>query len=169
VPLGRHPALAPFSRDHHRALRLALSIQAGAPPQQRSQLPADVEGLVAHVQRVFTTDLEPHFMAEEAVLLPAVAGRDAELDLLVAAIVAEHREMASLVGELSRDGHLAPGVEAMLDGLGRLLEAHIRTEERSLYEKIQTVLDEEDLDRLVRELEHFVRVHADRVGAVNPG
>ena len=159
MPIQRHAALAPFSRDHHLALQLARGIQVGGSHHLRDQLPGDPKGLVAHVQRVFAEEIEPHFVAEETVLLPAIAGRAADLDAVAREVVTEHDEMRSMIHQLTRNDLPPDTVNEILNQLGRLLEAHVRKEERALYEKIQAVLDEPALARMSLDIERHLRVH----------
>ncbi len=162
MALQRHAALAPFSRDHHLALQLARAIQIGGSRHLRDGLPRDRAALVAHVRRVFAEELEPHFGAEETVLLPAVAGRSEALDALARAIVAEHVQMRAALDALTDREASAAAVDALLDALGRQLEAHVRKEERELYEQIQAVLDEPALARISLRVERHL-------GARKPG
>lgn len=148
MPIRRHPALAPLSRDHHLALQLARALIAGGSQHLRAQLPDDPHALVAHVQKIFADQIEAHFAVEEESVLPAVSGRSAELDAECAEIRAEHDTMRALVTELARPNQTAAEIELRLDHLGKLLEAHVRKEERTLYEHVQATLDEGELSEL---------------------
>ncbi len=155
MPLQRHEALRSLSRDHHVALQLARALQSGASPHLRAHLPADPKALIAYVERVYTTELAPHFGAEDAVLATAVRGKDAELDRTLQEIEAEHASMTALVASLGALG--AAEIDPALDRLGRTLEAHVRREERECYTRVQEVLDDAALDRLGDALgRHFV-------------
>lgn len=148
MPIRRHPALAPLSRDHHVALQLARALITGGSQHLRAQLPEDPHALVAHVQKVFADEIEGHFVVEEESVLPAVHGRSAELDAECAEIRAEHDTMRVLVSELGRPPLNDAELELRLDQLGKVLEAHVRKEERTLYEHVQTTLDERELSEL---------------------
>ena len=143
-PLRRHPALQPLSRQHHRALLLAQLLKKDVPDYKG--LPDTVEGKIAYTRRVWETELAPHFAREEDRLIPAVRGRDEVLDALCDTIVREHRAIATAIDELAQ----APEGEAaaLLDALGRLLEAHVRREERTWFEQIQRVVPEAVLQAL---------------------
>ncbi len=143
-PLRRHPALQPLSRQHHQALLLAQLLKQDMPDYQG--LPDTVEGKLAYARRLFDTDLAAHFAAEEEELIPAVRGRDAELDALCDTIVEEHRALAAALEQL--EAAEAGERAALLDALGRLLEAHVRREERTWFERIQEVVPEDDLQNL---------------------
>ncbi|MBI2393052.1 MAG: hemerythrin domain-containing protein [Deltaproteobacteria bacterium] len=163
MPIRRHDALRPLSRDHHFALQLARGVQSTTSPTLRAQLPKEPRALADHVIRAFRDELEPHFVAEDEVLTAAILGKDAELDGVWREIEREHVEVRDLVAQLGDRSLEDARVEALLDRLGRLLEAHVRKEERSLFERIQEVLDEPTLARLGAELE---RRHPPRATAL---
>jgi iron-sulfur cluster repair protein YtfE (RIC family) len=75
-------------------------------------------------------DLVAHFRAEEEVLFPARRGLPAARDL-IAELLAEHRELERIVGQLreAKGGALAEP----LSRFAEMLEDHIRKEERSLF------------------------------------
>lgn len=77
----------------------------------------------------------------------APGGCRAELARLCEQIEAEHGRMHEMVDALRRPMDAGPQSE-LLDRFGTLLEAHVRTEERSLYEAIQASLSDEVLARL---------------------
>ena len=148
MPLRRHVALQDLSRDHHRALLLARGLRWDVPRHLRSDLPKTSVERAAHVRSVFDAELAPHFLAEESVLFPAVAGKDGGIDGLCAEATNEHDALRALVAVLG-ETNLGPIViEHTLDRFGRLLEDHVRKEERSLYPRIQEVLGEVALSSL---------------------
>jgi hemerythrin-like domain-containing protein len=138
----RHPALAPLSREHHHELSLARGLRraATAAPEQRF-----LAG-TAYVEQFFgpTTD---HFRREEEVVLPAYT-RHAGPTPLVERILREHMELHGLARELR--GQVAAGEVApeTLAALGTLLHDHVRLEERELFEDIQRVVPDDELDAL---------------------
>lgn len=157
--MHRHPALAPLSRDHHLALQLARGIQKTASPHLRSTLPAGTRALAAHVIAVFADELEGHFDAEEKLLIEAVRGREPELDALSAEIVREHSEMREMARQLALPDLSDGSCMELLDRLGVALEAHVRKEERSLFERVQALLDEGALLRLGARVERHLHEH----------
>lgn len=123
--MKRAAALTALSREHHGALVLAKRI-AGADAAGRSALGRELAAR-------FTAELEPHFLMEEAELLPRLA-RAGALDL-VERTLEEHRLLRALVLRT------AGGDQAALTEFGRLLEAHVRFEERELFAAAQSRLD----------------------------
>lgn len=134
--MKRSAALVRFSREHHPALVMAKRLRsAGDDPTALSQL-ADA------FNASFAAELEPHFCAEEARLLPllAAAGETA----LVDRTRREHAEMRALAAEIRR------GTAGSLRPLGQLLEAHVRFEERELFAVAEAVLSAAALDDILR-------------------
>lgn len=148
MTIRRHEALRSLSRDHHLALQLARGLQSTTSPLLRARLPQDPRDLAAYVRHVFVEELAAHFDAEDDVLRPATAGRDPLLDAIWSEVEAEHDEMRALVEALEDATLDTKALEGTLDRFGRLLESHVRKEERSLYERIQQVLDAAALERL---------------------
>jgi mannose-6-phosphate isomerase-like protein (cupin superfamily) len=140
----RHPALAPLSRDHHRALVEAAAARRAATGDPPARLDAGLR-----FAAFFAGHAVPHFRAEEEDLFPLIApGEGAEPpEPLVRALV-EHVRLHALAGGIGAavaDGAV-PG--ELLSGAGELLEAHVRLEERVLFPLIEETVGEERLAAL---------------------
>ncbi len=130
--MQRDPNLVRLSHDHQSALVLAKrarELATAAEPDRRA--------LWAEIHARFADELEPHFQLEERGLLPAlsVAGQDA----LVERTLSEHVELRGLIVSDAPD---AP------TRFGDALQAHIRFEERTLFETAQQVLEPAVLNKL---------------------
>jgi iron-sulfur cluster repair protein YtfE (RIC family) len=145
-PLKRHSALIPLSQDHHFGLLLAWKIRKGLKVGFEKHRIAD------YLEYFFKSHLEPHFEMEEKYLFPYLPEEDpyrkrAEL---------EHRDLRTLQAEIS--SHPQGGGE-MLSQFADELEAHIRFEERELFEHMQEALNPKELKELegkIQELHHKV-------------
>lgn len=137
--MKRHPALYTLSHDHHQGLILAQQLKKGAP--QYKGMPSTLEGKKEYTISFYKSELVKHFQDEEEILFPAVKNKNAEVDKLILEIISEHRNMESLVSELGKTKNL----DDVLDELGKLLESHIRKEERELFVEIEKVLSDEEL------------------------
>jgi hemerythrin-like domain-containing protein len=122
--LKRIEELRALSDDHHTALVLARRCQQAA--HENSAL--SVESVWEHVRRVFSDHLEPHFQIEEIYLLPALEDLE-EFDLTVR-IRNDHARLRAL-----RD--TTPLTQDLIEEFGRLLESHVRFEEREVFEDTQ--------------------------------
>jgi quercetin dioxygenase-like cupin family protein len=108
----RHPALVPLSHDHHETLVAARALRRG----DRSRLDQ------------LRPELERHFREEEELVFPLLGGLDPAPPELAEACV-QHAQIRARLDEPDEE-------------LGELLEAHVRLEERVLFELVQEVAAE---------------------------
>jgi len=137
--MKRHPALIPLSTDHHQALLLAQLLKKTAP--EYKGLPSDPIGKMNYAKEVYNNELDQHFREEEELVFPYLTNKGKEIGELVTEILSEHRILKTSILALKNNIIL---IDEM-DKIGFLLEAHIRKEERNLFEKIPQVLSEEEL------------------------
>jgi hypothetical protein len=127
IAMQRAPELVPLSHDHHRALVLARRCRWAVAGRQGLS-PAAVW---AEVREVFAAELEPHFRIEETLLLPALeAVGEAEA---VRRTRADHEVLRGMIAAESLDADA-------LERFGEVLDAHVRFEERELFEVAQARL-----------------------------
>ena len=138
--MKRHPQLRGLSDDHHSALVVALRCKRASE--------ATVAVVWQAVRASIPSQFEPHFLLEEEHLLPALA------------ILGEHdmvrriREDHARLRELG--SQTAPALEAVRE-FGRILEDHVRFEEREVFEQTQDRLPAEMLAALERACEETPR------------
>lgn len=123
--MQRSPALLALSRQHHDALKLALHARRAALSGAAERIAA----AAAQLRGALAGELEAHFLDEESDLLPrlAAAGQAA----LVARTLDEHRRLRQSASTL------LPPRAATLLACAELLQAHVRFEERELFEAIE--------------------------------
>lgn len=144
VRLRREPFLLGLSRDHHWVLIHALRLRQagqGKVPRGTAGVPATVEGFLAFHDDVMLG----HEGDEEAVLLPAALASDPEG---VTRIEQEHATLGALVARLASCATRAEHPPELMTGIGELLEAHVRYEERVFFETLQAKLTAEVKDAL---------------------
>jgi len=130
----RTPELTPLSHEHHHALVVAMVLKRATGPE-----PA---GAFVDFHR---SEGEQHFRIEEQVLLPGWLAADPEADREAAArVLGEHLELRAAVRRFESGEATAEEVQR----IGRLLEAHVRYEERELFPAIETALDDDALAAL---------------------
>ncbi|MCE9569921.1 MAG: hemerythrin domain-containing protein [Rhodocyclales bacterium] len=127
--MKRHPDLLQLSREHHGALKLARDARRAAGSGEASAIAA----LAQRVAQVFPVELDPHFCVEEGGILVLLA--QAGQDELVARTLADHAELRRLAKALA-----SPDADTLLR-FAELLGAHVRFEEREVFEAAQTRLD----------------------------
>lgn len=148
----RHPSLIPLSREHHVALLLAFRLVQGLPPTRQ---PSDSPQAQAQdTVRFFQTKLTTHFRAEEQALFPFIRKTLFQAVPLLDRLLAEHVEMRDRVQAL--EGGDPSSLSARLKAFGRLLERHVRSEERELFPLCEANLTEDDAERLKAAIAGFV-------------
>ncbi len=126
--MKRHPDLLQLSREHHGALKLARAARHAAESGDARELGETARRVVAQ----FAAELEPHFRVEERGVLLRLA-EDGQHDL-VQRTLSEHAELRRLEAALAQ-----PDAASLLR-FGDLLAAHVRFEERELFEAVQNYL-----------------------------
>lgn len=152
----RDKNLIPLSHQHQHALALCVRIERASPIAE-----TDVAAWRAEIDQLFHTEIRVHFAAEERVLFPAALGFQ-ELIPLTRELLAEHgtlREGLADVQALSA---------ADISSVAKRLATHIRKEERLLFERMQQLLNEEQLHTLGRQLEESLKDAAKTCAVPNP-
>ncbi|MFZ0198420.1 MAG: hemerythrin domain-containing protein [Candidatus Sulfotelmatobacter sp.] len=139
----RNKSLIPLSHQHQRALALCVRIDRAQPIPD-----AALEDWQAEIAQDFEQEIAVHFAAEESVLFPA-ARNFPPLIPLVNELIAEHTSLRALFSQ-AQAGRMS--AERLL-AFGRQLSAHIRKEERELFENMQQLMDSEQLAALGISLE----------------
>ena len=131
----RDPNLIPLSHQHQHALALCVRIERASPVPD-----SDLTAWQAEISQLFQTEIDIHFAAEEQVLFPA-ARKFAELHPLVEELLADHAALREAFTKAEARNMSA----ADLSSSAERLAAHIRKEERQLFERMQSLLDQEEL------------------------
>lgn len=129
----RDPRLRGLSNDHHQALVLARTLVVAA-----KQGGDDLVSAGKELAERFESELDPHFIVEEDVLLPPLLALGEHA--LIERTELDHaylREGARLAA-LGQTDHLAAYGERLAD--------HVRFEERELFERCQELLSDDILD-----------------------
>ena len=138
--MSRDDRLLRLSHDHHHSLVLALRIQRELPTADE----VAAASLQADAVRFWTAGLQPHIEAENDALLSRIASHGDEGLALAGRLQREHRELDEAMASV-RNGSGSSTRRASLTRFGTLLGAHIRWEERELFEWLQSTLTAEDL------------------------
>jgi len=134
----RDKALVPLSRQHQHALALCVRIDRAQPKAE-----ADLELWQAEITRHFQQEIRLHFAAEELVLFPAAKEFD-ELASLIEELSSEHTMLRE---DFAQAEARSLSVEGML-AFRQRLSAHIRKEERQLFERVQELMSKEEIATL---------------------
>ena len=129
MPIKRNENLKAISREHHHGLLLSWKIRAGL---KKEIEPSRVK---KYLDWFYVNHLLPHFELEEKYVF-TILGEDNDL---VKKALAEHRRLIRLF-------ETEAATVTNLSLIEEELESHIRFEERILFNQIQTVATEEQLE-----------------------
>ncbi|HTK94641.1 MAG TPA: hemerythrin domain-containing protein [Terriglobales bacterium] len=147
--MQRDQSLIPLSQQHHDALALCVYIERA---EKTGHL--DLAHWNREVLAAWQSEIRWHFQAEEEVVFPA-AQRFESLRPLVAELLAEHAELrrafaGAEAGQLTASDLLR---------FRQTLTAHVRKEERQLFEQMQGEIPAAGLAAIGRELDEFFQRH----------
>ena len=123
-----------LSREHHVALELALRLQRATA--------ADAAELRRATLQFWRDEGREHFRLEEELLLPAFARHAGAEDPDIVRVLVEHVNIRRRIADLE---HEPVPEAAVLTTLGEALRDHVRYEERTLFGRIESALDPEQL------------------------
>ena len=140
-PIKRDKAFITLSKDHHFSLLLVWKI--------RRDLESDVSSkhISSYILEFFKGDLQDHFKEEEEIVFSKLPGND----VLREQAEKEHKSISILVEALSENERDNDLQKQFADSL----EAHVRFEERILFNHLQEILKPEELEEIfLRRKEH---------------
>ncbi len=121
-PIKRHESLRPLSREHHHGLLCAWKIREGL---KRNVEPARIR---KYTSWFWNSHLHEHFRIEESFVFTILPSSNE----LVQQALDEHKTLQNLFAQNDES-------EDSLTLLEKTLDAHIRFEERTLFNAIQEV------------------------------
>jgi hemerythrin-like domain-containing protein len=139
----RDISLIPLSRQHQHALALCVRIDRASPIGD-----ADLAAWQAEIALHFETEIRIHFAAEEVVLFPA-ARKFPELNPMVEELLFDHFNLREFFAKA--EAHKMSVTD--LPAFALLMSTHIRKEERQLFERMQELMNPEELALLGQSLE----------------
>lgn len=138
-PIKRSKAFVQFSKEHHFGLLQVWQIRQDL----TNEVPAEL--ISRYVLDFFNKDLRDHFKKEEDYLFRKLPVGD----LLREQAEKEHRQLYTLIDSISQN---RTDKQLLLQFAG-FLESHIRFEERILFNHLQETMTEEELKRLLLEMD----------------
>jgi hemerythrin-like domain-containing protein len=143
----RDKNLVPLSRQHQHALALCVRLNRASPIPK-----SDLAAWQAEIAQHFLAEIRFHFAAEEQVVFPAARAFQ-ELKLLVEELISEHAWLRERFAKAEAQGMSGGEIVEFTQGLS----AHIRKEERQLFERLQELLNGGELAVMGRKLEDALR------------
>lgn len=139
--MKRHEALVPLSREHHLTLILARLLQKDAPPYK--DLPQRPAGKIIYAKAEYRLHIQPHFSKEEK-MFALLKGVNEKVDTLAGELIQDHHRLVACFDTMN-----AARVDTeLMEETGKLLEAHIRKEERILFPLIEETIPENMLEKI---------------------
>lgn len=131
-PIKRSNELVPLSRDHHSGLLLCWKIRTGI------KKGIEEERIAAYILFYYRSYLEEHFRQEEEYIFPLVGGQN----IRTQRALAEHRQIEAQIHKLDNSEKIG---YSSLEELAKMLDDHIRYEERELFPYLEQQADAEQL------------------------
>ncbi|MGA9388921.1 MAG: hemerythrin domain-containing protein [Candidatus Sulfotelmatobacter sp.] len=144
----RDKNLIPLSHQHQRGLALCVRIDRAQPIPD-----ADLQSWQKEIEWLFENEIDAHFTIEEDVLFPVARRLSEVLNLLVDDLIAEHVLLRELFFQAKTRRMSAIEVR----DFGQKLSAHIRKEERLLFEDMQRLMNPQELSTLGVRLESALK------------
>lgn len=135
-PIKRHTAIQPLSREHHHGLLLCWKIRQGL---QKNIEPSRIK---TYVDWFWDTNLASHFQKEECYLFPILGTEHP----LIKQALEEHKTIKTLIENQENIG------TDSLFILEKILNDHIRFEERILFNEIQNSCSIQQLENIEMQL-----------------
>jgi hemerythrin-like domain-containing protein len=142
--MKRRPELRNLSEEHHHGLVAARRLR------QAAQGKRAIEEAVEQFLAAWRGEIQPHFRAEEEVLLPEYARVVPADDPLITRTLTEHVALRRAVRALERSA--GSERQSLAAEIGQALDDHIRFEERVLFPTVEAALEGPRLEELGREL-----------------
>jgi len=137
--MKRHEALIPLSHHHHHALVMALEMKkAGTEKSEKNY-----KQLIREMIDFWKEDGQDHFRDEEDILLPVyLEYAEQPNEGLVKQMLYQHAQIRSLIRHLRESQNTSYD---KVNELGKLLDEHIRLEERELFPMIEEAVPDKYL------------------------
>jgi iron-sulfur cluster repair protein YtfE (RIC family) len=133
-PIKRHTALQPISREHHHGLLLSWKIREG----MKHEIAA--ERIKAYTDWFWENHLQAHFEFEESFIFPLLGIENG----LIKQALDEHARLKELFSS-------ADEIDINLNKIEKELTAHIRFEERILFNEVEKIASPEQMKRIEEE------------------
>jgi hemerythrin superfamily protein len=134
-------ALELLKKDHRKVAELFEQVEATEDEKKHRQLFEQIKG-----------ELETHAHIEETVMYPAFEKKE-ELKDLVLEAYEEHKQIKTLLREITALSDGSERLDAKLKVMGENVEHHVDEEENELFPKVKKLYDAGQLEQMGKELE----------------
>lgn len=152
--MKRHPAFVALSQEHHDGLLLATRLQQGTNALLRLWS-HDLHWQSEYVVKFFDDNLRQHFSVEEEIVFPVARQYLPEHSGMVQKLVDQHNDMISIAESLRIP--VEEKLQNLLTQLGKILEAHIRIEEREFFPLCEARIPEEQIRAMGKRIDKHLK------------
>lgn len=138
--MKRAVALQPLSHQHHNSLMACLLISKGISKKANPDIISDF------ITRLYMDDLQPHFKKEEEIVFPALKNQ-----AMKTLLQREHDTLSILAQRITNVHDYA-----LMETFHKLLEQHVRFEERVVFNNVQEQAGEDVLHKMEEGLKDSV-------------
>lgn len=138
-PIKRNENLVVFSHEHHHGLVFCTRLKKAGKTDEKT--------ICSFVKDFWENDLSDHFEREERILLPLLWDNEITKQFL-----AEHDQIKTRIQRILNNKNKTLVDDAIT--LSKLINDHIRFEERTMFPWLEKVLTPEELRKVGEELEN---------------
>jgi hypothetical protein len=129
-----------LKEDHRKVEELFAKVEATESEKQHLQLFEKLK-----------TELETHTQIEETLFYPALEEYEELKDMVLEAFE-EHKQVKTLIREISALVEGSEKLDAKLKVMGENVEHHVGEEEDEMFPKVEELIEEQELERLGEEM-----------------
>ncbi|HMD13862.1 MAG TPA: hemerythrin domain-containing protein [Bacteroidota bacterium] len=152
--MKRHPAFIALSQEHHDGLLLATRLQQGTNALLRLWS-HDLYWQAEFVVKFFDENLRQHFSVEEEIVFFGAGQYLPEHSGMIQKLIDQHNTMRSITESLRFP--LEEKLQTLLIQFGKILEQHIRTEEREFFPLCEAHIPEEQIRAMGKRIDELLK------------
>ena len=142
-----------LKEDHQKVAELFARVEATESEKQHQQLFEKIKA-----------ELEMHTHIEETILYPVLAEKEPLKELILESFE-EHRQVKTLIREISALVEGSEKLDAKLKVMGENIEHHVSEEEKMLFPRAAWLLSQQQLERMGEEMQLMKKGVAKASGA----
>jgi iron-sulfur cluster repair protein YtfE (RIC family) len=132
-----------LKEDHKKVAELFARVDATDNEKQHVQLFEKIK-----------TELETHTQIEESIFYPVLEQYEELKDLVLEAFE-EHKQIKTLIREITALAEGSERLDAKLTVMGENVEHHVGEEEEEMFPKVEKLIQQQELERMGEEMMKF--------------
>jgi iron-sulfur cluster repair protein YtfE (RIC family) len=147
--------LESLKTDHEKVAELFAKVEATESEKQHQQLFEKIK-----------TELEMHTQIEETILYPVLEKHEELKDMVLEAFE-EHKQVKTLIREISALVDGSEKFDAKLKVMGENIEHHVGEEEKEMFPKVEKLISQQQLESMGKEMETMKKASGKSSQAAN--